>query len=319
MKKEAELGSQKKLFYLACDINIMTLQSSACIYFNEDMMANLGLDLPYNLVKEGKWTFDAMQQYMREGAQLNGAETFKWKNSSTAIYGFTAAWNAANALFDGSGERSVRKDEDGMPYLALHRERVFNVLQKIKDMLLVDDGSYLYADTFGGPRWCETLFRDSRAMMLTATLQASDNFRDMDATFGILPIPKFDEYQENHYSNFDVTTPLLVVPVTNTREEFTGAVLDAMAYVSNREVTPIFFDVTMSQKRLRNDESIEMLQIIRDSTCFDVGAIYNWTTDFFYGIRFSLSASRAFDLASHLDRYGDIMAGNIERAMEFFE
>ena len=59
MAKEAAIGAGNKLYYAGCGIDIMTLQCVSCVFFNQDMMTNLGLELPYNTARNGKWTFDA--------------------------------------------------------------------------------------------------------------------------------------------------------------------------------------------------------------------------------------------------------------------
>jgi len=314
MLKEAAIGKGDKLYYASCDIDMMTLQCVMCVFFNQDMMTNLGLDLPYNIVREGKWTFDVFNQYMKDGAQLNGDETFKWNRNGNSIYGMSSYQVSATALLAGSGERMTVTDSNGVPHLTIEGQRFIDVIEKIKGMLLVNDGSYLYAGDMPS-RHCEPLFMGGRAMMVMVELKGADVFREMDATFGIIPSPKYDQYQENYYTLCTNGTPVLVIPATNPREEFTGAVLDAMAYVSNRDVTPIFFDVTVSQKRLRNDDSIDMLQIIRDNNSFNVGFAYGWIEDFFYPI----SQSKDVNMASQTEKYKDKIIANIEKTMEFFE
>ena len=112
---------------------------------------------------------------------------------------------------------------------------------------------------------------------------------------------------------------MAAVPSTNTRPDFTGAVLDAMAYLSNKDVTPVFFDVTVSQKRLRNEDSIDMLQIIKKSGCIDIGLVYGITNQYFEAIRFSLGTGKSFDIISQTDKHRDKMNANIEKILDLFD
>ena len=313
--KEASLGRADKLFFAACDINIMTLQCLEAVFFNQDMMENSGLDLPYNLVREGKWTFDAFNQYQKDGAQLNGADSFNWENGGNAVYGFISYDNSVNALIDGSGERYVTVDNNGGLHLSVENERFVNVVQKIESMLVVTDGSYLFANSMPDFHY-EPIFTNNRSLMTMGELKAADVFREMDDTFGILPIPKYEESQENYYCHYIFATPMAVIPSTNTRPEFTGAVLDAMAYLSASDVTPVFFDVTVSQKRLRNEESIDMLHIIKDSSYIDMGLVYGITNQFWEAIRHSIGEGKSFDIVSQTERFKDRMNTNIENIME---
>ena len=319
MISEASIGKGDKLYYAGCDINIMTLQSTTCVYFNEDMMINLGLDLPYNSVRQNKWTFDVFNQYMKAGAQLNGADSFAWSVSGTAIYGLTSYANSANALLMGAQEKYITIDQDGMPQLAIEGERFLNVLTKIQSMLSVK-GDYLYSngDHASGDHY-EPIFRDGKAMMTMGELKAADVFKSMEATFGILPVPKYDENQQDYYCHMIFATPLLVVPSGSANPEFAGAVLDALAYVSAKDVTHVLFDVVVSQKRLRNEDSIEMLKIIKNSGSFEVGCAYGWTNDFYTAINDSIGRGSSFSAASRIERGKDKMITNIAKTMDMFE
>ena len=321
MLKEAAIGKGNQIYYVGCDIDIMTVQCVVFIFFNQDMMSSLGLELPYKAVREGKWTFDLFYQYMKDGTNLNGADSFKWDLNGPATYGFVAHDNCAVALFEGSSERFVTADSEGMPRLAIEGERFINVLEKMQDMLaLSPEGYFMHANNDPATGFhFEPIFKNGRALMITGELKAADVFKDMESTFGIAPMPKFDENQENYFCQLHFGTPVLVIPNTNTNIEFTGAVLDAMAYVSAKDVTPVLFDVSVSQKRLRNEESIEMLQLIKNSGSFDVGSAYGWTTDFYNSIKSSLGTGKVFNAVSSVEKVRDKINASIDKTMEYFE
>ncbi|MCL2774714.1 MAG: hypothetical protein FWD71_15410 [Oscillospiraceae bacterium] len=320
MDKEAAVGAGNKLYYAGCGIDIMTLQCVSCVFFNQNMTTNLGLDLPYNTVRDGKWTYDAFNQYQKAGANLNGDASFKWDLNENSVYGFVGYEDSSTALLNGSGERFITTDADGTPHLAVQGERFINVLTKIQDMLQLQNGYYLYAnsDPATGDHY-EPIFKSGRALMTMGELKAADVFRDMTDTFGILPIPKYDGTQQNYYCHLIDGTPVLVVPATNSRTDLTGAVLDAMAYVSNRDVTPVLFDVAVSQKQLRNDDSIDMLQIIKNSGSFEIGIAYGWVNTLSDAIRNNIGQGKTFDIVSQIDKTADKINANIDKTMQLFQ
>lgn len=321
MLKEAAIGKGGQLYYAGCDINIMTIQSVIFIYFNQDMMSDLGLELPYNAVREGRWTYDMFYEYMKSGARLNGADSFKWELNGSATYGFVAHDNCAVAILEGSGERFITTDSDGMPQLAIENERFINVLAKMEEMLVDSpEGYFMHANNAVETGFhFEPIFKNNRALMITGELKAADVFKDMETTFGIAPMPKFDENQKDYFCQLHFGTPVLVVPNTNADVDFTGAVLDAMAYVSARDITPVLFDVSVSQKRLRNEESIEMLELIKNSGSFDVGSAYGWTTDFYNSIKSSLGTGKSFNAVSQIEKSKGKILANMEKTMDFFD
>lgn len=314
VNKDCVIGNENKLFFTACDINIMNLQAPWCVYFNEDMMKNLGMDLPYGLVKSGKWTLDEFYTYVKAGAQLNGADSFNWDPSGAAVFGYTSYEGGTGALLVGSGEKFISKDENGIPYLSIETPRFFSVCDKIAE-LTGTKGIYQNANNYDTGFHFEYIFRGGRTLMMVGELKASDVFREMDSTFGIVPIPKYDENQKDYYSSVARQMPVLVIPATNPDPGRTGIILDAMAYLSTKNITPIFFDVTMSQKRLRNEESIEMLKIIKDSVLYDVGTAYGWTSDLYVAIRDALDKGKN-TVASQIEKGRDKVLANIEKTMD---
>jgi hypothetical protein len=92
-----------------------------------------------------------------------------------------------------------------------------------------------------------------------------------------------------------------------------------MAYLSAKDITPVFFFVTMSQKRLRNEESIEMLHIIRNSLFFDIGYSYGWTHNIMGAIRDSLDGGKGGGAVATLERQLPRSQVSMEETMELIE
>ncbi|MBP5289764.1 MAG: hypothetical protein J6Z79_07850, partial [Clostridia bacterium] len=63
------LGIAGKAYYVMGSAGTMDERASWAIYFNKDYVDQAGLDSPYGLVKEGKWTIDKMVEYMNATAQ----------------------------------------------------------------------------------------------------------------------------------------------------------------------------------------------------------------------------------------------------------
>ena len=76
------------------------------------------------------------------------------------------------------------------------------------------------------------------------------------------------------------STNLLTVPKTQADAERTGTVLDALSYESCKEILPIYYEVTLKQKGLRNENSIEMLNIIRNGIAVEPTLILGITKSY---------------------------------------
>ena len=71
----------------------------------------------------------------------------------------------------------------------------------------------------------------------------------------------------------------------------------------------------MSQKQLRNDESIEMLGLIRDSRSFNVGRVYGWTEQLSLDVEAALK-SGSTDIASLIESNRSKIEAKISETME---
>jgi len=294
--EDAKIGSNSAIYFASNDISIHALQCPWVIYFNEDMLRNLGLDKPYQIVRDGKWTLDQMEMYMKAAANINSDDSFKpYKASGACIYGLSTAVPAVGELFRGSDVSYVGKDNNNLPVFKADNPRFINAAQKIGE-ILTGDGMH----TDGGSVHYELVFINGRSLFCYAEFKAGTVYRDSETTFGIVPTPKLDENQENYINNMTQQAPVFIIPISTPDITKTATVIDALAYLSHRDVTPVFFNINMSQKELRNEESVEMLQIILDTSIFDIGRIYNWSN------------------AINRDTYNDIVkgGGNIASIIE---
>jgi hypothetical protein len=317
LRTEGVIGKNGALYFAASDINISTLQSTWCLFFNETLFENMNLDRPYSLVKDGKWTFDKFAELVKAGAQLNGEDNFTWTADGGSIYGYTSYSGGTLALLLGSGERFIGKDSDGNPVLALETQRFYDVCTKVASLLGVA-GYYVNAnDASQNGFHFEDIFMKGRALFTGAELKAATRFRTMEDAYGVVPMPKYDEAQPDYYSVKTRQAYLLVIPSTNPEPNRTGAILDALAYVSYKDVTPVLYDVTISQKGLRNEESVEMLKLIRNTQYYDAGIIYGWTSALNNAIITAVDAGNS-DIASTIEKNKNKVITDIQKTMDVF-
>jgi hypothetical protein len=103
------------------------------------------------------------------------------------------------------------------------------------------------------------------------------NLREMESDFGIVPMPKADEKQENYISIANTYfSDHVVVPATCGRLEQTGHLLDAMGYYAQQYITPAFIDQSIKLKGVRDEDSLNMINLIHATQTFDVGQIFDW-------------------------------------------
>lgn len=280
------------LYVLDGDISTQGLGQAMALYFNKRIFDELGFDYPYESVKNGDWTFDRFAYYAKKGsADLNGDGVLKAEDDQ---FGFVSyEWDAPINILYAGGEKIYNKNEDGALELTLYSNKTveifdefFGLIDNEACQLLFQEGSERY--TGADP------FRSGRAMIATGGLVSAKSNRNMDDDFGIIPYPKFDEDDE-YATAINGVSHLIIIPITVSDVERTGAIAEAMAAYSSRDVIPAFYDVSLKTKYSRDEESEAMMDIIKDSLIYDLGYVSGGT---FQSIGRDLARTTTRDFAS---------------------
>jgi len=269
----AELTIHDKLFYNTGDITLSDDILAFCIFFNKKMHANYDLDNPYDLVADGTWTIDRLGEIAAAAnKELNGDGVFNHLDQ----WGLQSELAGGNYLYFGAGDYMVTNNNDSFE-ITLDSERSMNMIDKV--LALLCSGEVLIGDNVQSDisPWTHVanMFKEDKLMMRTSTFEPLLALRDMDADFGVLPIPKYDENQDMYRSGPNRQLYVISVPVTQKDLERTGIILESYAAESKNILTPAFYEVSLQGKVLRDDESEAMLDIIFNNQVFDVAVMFN--------------------------------------------
>ena len=98
----------------------------------------------------------------------------------------------------------------------------------------------------------------------------------MESKYGILPIPKWDEYQENYASLVWMHhDSVLGIPALVKDKEMVSIVLEEMSYLSYYDVYPSFYDTVLLTKSTHDEESKRMLEIVFETRTYDPGQYWD--------------------------------------------
>ena len=250
------------------DISPDGLGHAMCWYFNKNTFDELGLDYPYDLVLEGEWTFDEFEKLVSQGAKdLNGDGII---SPDSDRYGFlTSEWSApVNMLYSG-GQRIYSKNDEGDIELSLYSSRTADLFDDFF-ALMDDEASFLAISEGENKSLVQPKFTAGNVMFVAGGLTDARWMRSMEDDFGILPYPKY-EYDDVYTTTVNAGAPLALIPVTVSDVERTGAITEALGVYGAKLVIPAFYDVTLKTKFARDNESEEMLDIIKASIIYDLG------------------------------------------------
>jgi hypothetical protein len=315
--QSAELLGQ--LYFTTSDANIITNDAVWVLYFNKVIAQDLGLENPYNLVREGKWTIDAMYIMTREATRdLTGDG--RW--SADDMWGISTHGLGFLALLQCQGQSLVRLNQEGEPYLITPDQRFVSAFIKAHRFMNQAEGVWLHGEgSFPGKT--ADLDHQTKTFMADLSLFCSEVlgharvFREMTADFGLLPHPKYDEHQENYYTFMIDTVPAFGIPITASNPERNGIFMDAFTAVSAEQIIPAYYKISLEGKFTRDEDSIEMLDIIRDGRIFDLAVLYNWGN--FYSQIITYGTGReGTNPGTVFERFGDRVNTAIQTTVDAF-
>ncbi len=262
------------------DISLNNLGAPVVTFFSKTLLEKNQLENPYQLVYDGKWTVDAMVKMAAEAAHdVNGNS----QNDDEDFFGLACETDTINYMMCSAGVRFSDRDAGGEIIEALNSERTIDLVEKLV-ALIRDKTTTLYAPDWSH-KYTTSVFTqlfipklmENEVLFLSQQLYIALDLRAMETDFGILPMPKYDEAQENYLSVANTWwSDHIVVPATNTDLDMTGHLLDAMGYYAQQYITPAFVDVSVIGKGVRDEDSVKMIHTILDNQIFDIGMIFNW-------------------------------------------
>ncbi len=298
-----------KLFYATGDFSINAIESVRGFMFNKDIAKDHQLGDLYELARSGKWTLDKFEEMCTIVARDINTDQ---KMDENDLWGYSGQKNTSGQPFYyGTGELLVRM-EDGLPVVEVGSERSTIVFERIRSLLTNNSICTLLGDNE-----CREVFTNGNALFFAEVMTMTNQMRDTEVDFGLLPAPKFDENQENYCTFADswCISPA-TIPVTAKDPERSGFVLQAMAEISREMVRPVYYDICLTGRNLRDDESAEMLDLIFENFVLDNMDIFQWA-DFFNTLREGFTGNK--ELASIVDSKIKALNTEIGRTTQAFE
>lgn len=268
-----------KLYLAASAINIEDKNATAGILFNKQIAANYDVEDLYQLVHDGKWTIDKMREvYSDVTTDING----DGKMSGDDLWGFLGGRDVSSCFFIGGGGSFVARDENGDLYDSFPTDHNIAIVQKLQEVMTDENNFYNHHSGTGDLAVTDDneyrdLFASGHGLFFWTRLDEVTTLRSMEADFGILPTPKYDEAQEDYISFVSQhITALMTVPATISDPDRTGVILEALAAESYYTVLPAYYEVALKTKGSRDDASADMLDIIFANRVYDLGEYFNF-------------------------------------------
>ena len=248
--------------FLYGDIAIGALGSAGAIYYNKPLYeqyisADKNPDEPYQLVMDGKWTFETLSSMVKKSRIEKGGD------GTNDIYGYIYDNKEALHHFrEGVGIHLYERNDQGMPVYNLNNDKSVDFANALYEFIYENDGALLDI-----PSEYTNGFTNGKAMFdlkrIGHVLQS--NMREMKDDFGILPFPKWDEAQEEYITLAHNSATTCCIPISvdiDKANEEVSAVVEALASESYRKVTVAYYETALKAAYNRDDLSAQMIDII---------------------------------------------------------
>ena len=280
------------MYMLLSDVMMSSFHNAYCFYYNKEIATNYDLGDIYEIVTSGEWTFAKMNELAKGVYQdINGDGT----QDAGDRYGYATSIDSNVAIFPWAFDISLVDVSSGEPKITANNEKMINTVTMLRDFF------YSSGDAFIADTWTDfvDMFAEGQVLFIPRCIgETQTYFREME-NYGLLPLPKYDSAQDGYYTMLDGCSPLIAVPKTAANTEMIGAVLEAMGEYSYKYVVPAYYDVALKVKGTRDENSIEMLDIITAGRVVDFGFVYDNWKGFSFALTDLLKKSNKKDFASY--------------------
>lgn len=261
-----------KLYTANSDASANMHDSLWAVFFNKDLAADANLGDIYELVKDGDWTLDKMRELIEVSYNDIDGDGDMDKDDQ---WGLMTHYGSSFGFMHGCNVRGI-DIEDGMPIITDIDDRYFDVVDSIKQLFTADGvmTDNKHQGQFGYT--CVNGFSMGKGMFLAEVLGNASYFRDSNVNFGIVPYPKYDSSQENYIAYYSPAANGFCIPKTVKDISRSGTVLEVMSAYGYEMIRPAYYNVILTGRNTRDNESAEMLDIMFANTECDMAYLYQW-------------------------------------------
>ena len=306
-----------RLYQATGDITVIDNDATWVLFFNKQMREDLQMDDLYTLVREDKWYYDTMYSMVQAASMdVNADGKMSYKDDRL---GFITSDASCYGLLYASGIQLVKPDKEEVFTFTNELDKLSSVVEKAGKIISDKNTTHLTGDEGSDSNTIRVAFEEGRGLFYGEVMQCATRMRASDTAFGLIPWPKFDENQDSYYNWIHSSAGRgIVIPISVPQQnyEMVGAIIEAYAAKSMSTLTEAYYDKSFTYKSLRDEDSIEMLEIVLQSRMYSLGDIYTLSLD---GGITALIKNGSTDVASAWTRSSKVAGKMLEKVVKNLE
>ncbi|MHB1152439.1 MAG: hypothetical protein ACYCWE_16980 [Eubacteriales bacterium] len=260
--EKATMG--KALYTITGNLAISMIRLLGVTFFNKAVIDDYNIEDLYTVVRNGDWTISKELSLIKDiYSDLNG----NGERDNDDLYGLgtsdTFSVDAYTSSFD---LEILTMDEEHYPYINVNLDKADSIVNTVFDMCFNTTGVNTYHFDTDDSEMTEiaNVFSQNRFVFMSNWLFSTETayMRNMEADYGIIPYPKFDEDQTEYYTYANDQLSVYTIPRTIQDPSAAGAVLEALCAISKDTVVQAYYEIALKSKYSRDSETSEMLDLI---------------------------------------------------------
>jgi hypothetical protein len=276
-------------------------------YFNKNLAEKFNIPDFYELVRSGKWTLDKMEEIIKTiYTDINGNSERDFED----LYGLGQSIAVSGVYKVAFDYPPMARDENNLPYLNLNTEKFSDIVSRVRTLCF--ENTAVLTGAHADENAIRDMFINSQLLLYSGFLCNAPELRDMKDDFGILPFPKWDDAQTNYYTTVRGDNYFMGIPISVPKEdyEFVGLTTEVIAYYGYTLVRTATYETTLKNKLTRDDDSIEMLDILSNGIYIDYEYAHSDDRGFKFVLWYVLDSKK--DWASYY-------AGKEKAALKYYD
>lgn len=296
-------------------LDLSPVSTAYAIFYNKDIATKYTLEDIYPIVAEGKWTKDKMKEMASViYTDVNGDGTKDIEDMYGMGFDLMGGCDQFLWFF---GKQICTRQDDGSVVDTYYDEKLVDFMNWMYDY------SYNTKTVYTEAAWniSGSLFSNSRALMIIGGIGYGLALRDSEIDYAILPPPKWDEEQDHYISVAEGNSNGIAVIQTVQDLEMVGTVTEALTAEGWKYMLPAYYDTALKFKGTRDQQSVDILDMIVANTIYDFGYIFcggsSSTNPGFWTHKVLQKASP--DITSHYESNKKAYENNLGKVLDAFK
>ena len=275
-------------YFISGDMTTNVLQMMHLMFINKDMFSQLQIDIPYQTVRDGKWTIDKLIEITSDVYRDLDNDN---QVSTGDRYGFCALHYVCDSFYPGSNMRYIDESETDMLIVSpdYTSKKMVKLIRKLgawasTESIWITSGNHSTEEEQNATR---KIFPKGQVLVwMEHACFAESSLLNVDFEYGLLPNPKYDEKQVNYYTGMG--NPFSLYGIFRDFDDrgdraatlsLFSAIFECYASEAYRLTTPEIFEVNMQLKYSAGQDETDMFEYVRSGIVFDLGKIFSTELD----------------------------------------